>query len=477
MATIQNPTLFSAYFKIEADKLNQAGLIDPFIDVDTQLFIDPVLLEKSSNPVISGKAISAFRSHFENFVRLLAISENRNDAAWRNAERLLDLSEPPENGLGYGGSGRSGSSRPDEVRDAIMQTAKEIIELGAKDPEMVSLMGFFEENVGPDTISDFTTRVIIEQLVEITSQFCAAHDIPMTEFADFPEHGLPVAIDKNGKRRALLLVPQDIVRELPIANDWSDIENAISRSNRIRAQVNTLLAGIAQPTIADRKDALRSIALQSPQNFEEFLAAVKEHVRTYDPNVDALGYYRMKAILAAGFDGLKTDKKYDLAKGPEEIVRLVKDTLQFFQHHVETGNLWEELWVGNKPKKERAAQLIYYAIADAFCHAHGADISPEANMGGGPVDFKFSHGYDARVLVEMKRSTGTVEHGYKRQLEIYLDASRSQHGIFVVMDFGGLGKKFEKIEALRLARIAAGQRASEILVIDASKKESASKRK
>ena len=138
MAKIFNPILFSKYFGIDADDIDSAGLIDPFINVDTQLFIDPVLLEKSSHKLIATEGIEAFRKHFDNFIRLLSISERRGDAAWKGAQSLLDLREPPENGLGYGGSGRSGSSRPEEVRDAIMMTAKEIITLGAKDPEMIS---------------------------------------------------------------------------------------------------------------------------------------------------------------------------------------------------------------------------------------------------------------------------------------------------------------------------------------------------
>ncbi len=150
---------------------------------------------------------------------------------------------------------------------------------------------------------------------------------------------------------------------------------------------------------------------------------MKENVDGYDPNLDALGYYRLKAIVANGFEGLKQAQPYDLSIGPEEIMRLVKDTIDLFRRHVEDGNLWEELWIQGKPKKERASQLIYYAIADAFCKANDVDISPEANMGGGPIDFKFSRGYSARVLVEMKRSSGTVVHGYEKQLEFYKNAS------------------------------------------------------
>jgi hypothetical protein len=227
---------------------------------------------------------------------LISICGRKGDAAWKGAERLLDLREPPENGLGYGGSGRSGSSRPEEVRDAIMLTAQEIITLGCNDPEMISLMGFFEENVGPDTISDFTTRVIIEQLAQVTREFCEAQEIPLATSTVLPNHPLPRVVDKNAKEKFIVLVPQDVVRELPIANDWSGIEAAVTHTAKLRQAVNSMLSSIAQPTVADRKDAMRAIALHSPQNIQEFLEAVKEHVRTYAPNADALAYYKMKSI-------------------------------------------------------------------------------------------------------------------------------------------------------------------------------------
>jgi hypothetical protein len=134
------------------------------------------------------------------------------------------------------------------------------------------------------------------------------------------------------------------------------------------------------------------------------------------------------------------------------------------------------LWIDDKPKKERAAQLIYYAMADAFCVANDVDISPEANMGGGPIDFKFSKGYNARVLVEMKHSMGAVVHGYEKQLDIYKDASRTQYGIFVVMDYGNLGDKLRQIQRIQAKRLRDDEEASEIIVIDARRKASASRR-
>ncbi|ARU26636.1 recombinase family protein [Cellvibrio sp. PSBB006] len=474
MAKIQEPILFSSYFGVDPQVLDEHGLIDPFLNVDTQLFIDPVLLEKSSNEIISNDALETFKDHFSKFIRLLIISKKEGDPAWKGAQKLLDLREPPENGLGFGGSDRSGSSRPEEIRDQIIRTVKEIIELGSKDPEMISLMGFFEEGVGPDTISDFTTRVIMEQLIEITQRFCETANIPMFDF-DY-EHKLP-KYEIDTKSSFIVLIPKDIVRDLPIANDWSDISRAVMENKSLRERVSVFLGGITEPTVKEKKEALRSAALESANSFAEFLEAIKSSATGYDPNLDALGYYALKRIFSEELDNFRLKQKYEVEANPVNLKQFVLETLEQFKHHVENGNLWEELWVDGKPKKERAAQLIYYAMADCFCKANDIDISPEANMGGGPIDFKFSKGYCARVLVEMKRSSGKVVSGYKKQLEIYKNASKTEFGIYVVIDYGDNKSSFKIIRDARAELISAGEPASDILVIDATPKDSASKRK
>jgi hypothetical protein len=476
MAKVQSPILFSTYFGLKPGVMEGAGLIDPFLNVDTQLFIDPTLLEKSSNKIIKDKALPEFRRHFSDFLRLLAISEREGDAAWKAAQRLLDLSEPADNGLGYGGSGRSGSSRPDEIRDTIVRTAKEIVTLGSKDPEMLGLMGFFEENVGPDTISDFTTRVIAGQLSEITEIFCLANGIPTSDKDGESQFSLPSFDVGRGKKKYVILVPSDIVRELPISNDPSEIYEAISFNEKLRNKVNSFLAGYERTTVIERKEAMRKAALESVDLFTTFLKVVKDYTQPYNQEIDSLGYQKLKELLQSDIDSFKVDKKFELCLGPEKIVELVHETIAAFKHHVEKGNLWEALWANGNPKKERASQLIYFAIADCFCRANNIDISPEANMGGGPVDFKFSKGYEARVLVEMKRSNGTVKHGYEKQLEYYKDAAKTFFGIFVIIDYGDLGNKLLIIQKIRAERIEAGEMASDIIVIDATQKQSASKR-
>lgn len=478
MATaFSKPPLFSKYFNINPQLLSNEGFIDPFLTTDTPLFVDPILLDKSAKQIIREDAYQKLCQYFENIIRLLIISENEGDAAWKAAQAQLNLREPPANGLGYGASDRPGTSRPNELRDTILRTIKEVTLLGARDPEMISLMGFFEEQVGPDTISDLTSRVIEPQLATLTNEFCIAQGIPVRNTPLTPHISLPHFTTSSGKNRAIVLVPTDIVRELPVANDWSEIEAAINANALMRQKVNRFLAGIVRPTVTDRKNAVRSAAFQSKQLFDVFLAAIKAHATNYDPNSDALGYYLLRDILNEKEAEFKIDEKYEVDKDINEIIRAIRDSIYMFKHHVENGNLWEELWIDGKPKRERAAQLFYYAISDCFCRANNVDISPEANMGGGPIDFKYSRGYNARVLVELKRSCGTVVHGYERQLEIYKDASRTNHGFFVVMNYGDMGDKLEKIQTIRNQRLARGESASEIIVIDTTRKISASKRK
>lgn len=466
------PTLFSEKFGIPGVKFDEANLLDPYVDTDTPLFVDPLLIDKSSNHILRSEGLTQFRDYFDKVVRLLAMSEKESDPAWIGAEKLLSLKEPAENGLGYSRSKRAGNSRPEEVRTQLLRTVKHVIRLGSKDPEMLSLMGFLEAGVGPDTISDFTTIAMTGALSKITNEFCTANGVPLFQ-NDLSELPLPV-IRRNGKDKPVVFVPRDVLRDLPVTDSWGDVWEAAEHNRVLREKLSVMLAGIAQPTVVEQKEAIKRAVTHSSEVFDAFLEAVKSAATSYDQNEDIKGFYTFRDFIRQNRT-FQTGKTYDIRKRPEEVLALILDALDVFRHNVETGNLWEALWAGNQPKRERAAQLIFFAIADAYCRAHAINNVSEPNFGGGPVDFAFDDGCKSRVLVEMKRSTGTVESGYDKQLERYKQAARTDHAIFVVINYGGARKKIDAINKARERRLARGERASEIVVIDATKKLSPSK--
>ncbi len=139
MAKIINPKLFSQQFGVPKADIDKAGFLDPLLNADTKLFIDPLLLRKSSNAILRTKGIAAFRKRTSDIVSLLMASPTNTGPAWTAALRLLDLHERRETCLGYGGTGTSGSSRPDGLKARILNTTRDIVKLGVTNPEIIGL--------------------------------------------------------------------------------------------------------------------------------------------------------------------------------------------------------------------------------------------------------------------------------------------------------------------------------------------------
>ena len=470
-----HPVLFSTHFAVLSAALAAAKLLDPILNSDTKLFIDPLLLWKSQNSKIISEGRTAVETCFQNVIGLLDISRAEGDAAWKGAYNALNLDERSETGLGYGAAGTSGSSRPPELRNRILRTAKEIITLGEKNPAMIPLMGLFEAGVGPDTLSDMTTNFLLPTLAAITEEFCLANDVTVQQFgARYGDRKLPA--NPYYPNLPVILVPRDLLRDLPLAADWADVSRVILEVREIRDAVNRMFGNFAKATIAQKKAAIRRAAFSSPALLRKLINAVAAASESYDEKADLDGYYQFRKILSEDPEPFRGRLVAPSAKDAVTLLKTVIKIIAQFQAMVEDNNMWELLWSGNVARHERASQLLFFAVANVMCAVNNVDISPETNSGGGPVDFKFSSGYSGRVLVEVKLSTGSVVHGYKTQLEIYKKASDTRDAIFVIMDVGKMGRKLRTIENLKHDTEARGERASEIVVIDARRQISASKR-
>jgi hypothetical protein len=161
-----------------------------------------------------------------------------------------------------------------------------------------------------------------------------------------------------------------------------------------------------------------------------------------------------------------------------ELKKVVNQILSQFQDQVENKGLWKELWDDKgKPRKEKAAQRLFFTVAYNYCKANNIDLTPEADAGNGPVDFKLSQGFDSKIVVEVKLSTnGRLVYGYKKQLEIYKRADDTDEGIFLLVDVGKIGNKHTEVERVRKEFLEKHGKASEIWYVNGKQKLSASKR-
>jgi hypothetical protein len=315
--------------------------------------------------------------------------------------------------------------------------------------------------------------MILPVIAEITEEFCLDQGLSTTQFPTYGNRRLVANPFNNGK--PVLLVPVDILRDLPLAADWSDVSRVVFENEEIRRQVNKLLGGIAQTTVRERKAALRKVLLRSLGTLHEVLNAVRESSNNYDPNEDIFGYYKFRDVLAADPAPFRRAVAPARDGSIAEVRRIAREVITFFKKLVEDNNLWELLWYERRPRHERAAQLLFYAVAEVFCKVNDVDVSPEVNAGGGPVDFKFSKGHSSRVVVELKMSSGRVVSGYEKQLEIYKKASATTAGEFVVVQIGPLGNKLREVRRMHDKLIESGKPASVVHLIDARRQPSASK--
>lgn len=104
-------------------------------------------------------------------------------------------------------------------------------------------------------------------------------------------------------------------------------------------------------------------------------------------------------------------------------------------------------------------------------------MNREPNAGRGPVDFKISNGYEARVNVEIKYTSNNIKSGYEKQLPIYNAAERTQYSIFLIIKTTDSTKALDDLLKFRQSEVTSGKRAPEIFIVDGRINPSASKAK
>lgn len=475
MATIKSPATISTEFGIDPDFLLELGIIDTQLASDTNLFIDPLLLAESIHPEMNTGGVTAYEQRFEWIVKLLIASKVKGDVPWRQVEKLFKFSEVSWTCLGYSSSVH-GAGFGKELAAHALDTASQIVKLGITDVDFFMGLSLFEEGIGADRISDMTTNIILKDLVQLTQRVNQELGIPSREFDVVGDKEiLPINPYTNDP---LLFVPTDIVRDLPIATDWSDISRAVKANEDLRERVSGRIGEIWATMSRKDKARVKAAALSSKESFEQLLEMLREVPKEpYDFARDENGeVFWAKLTRIAQEHPLKFQGDTS-PSSPEDAVKLVEEIVLQFQDLIENKGIWKELWTDDKkPRKEKAAQRLFFAVAYSYCKANNLDVTPEADAGNGPVDFKFSSGFNTRVLVEIKLSTNSLLHGYEKQLEIYKKADDTDLGIYLVIDVGGIGQKYAEVQRSRLAAIERGEKTSKIFLVDGNRRASASKR-
>ncbi len=460
------PISFTDASGVDKETFAASGAYDAILDIDSRFFIDPA----SSCPEFQG-AREDLEHYCSGVISLLKLSSRPGDRRWKQADKLLTFKEIKGTCLGYSKEGVAGNAIGPTLRKNILNSITDLLEHGEVDPILFELIGAFEEGVGCDRISDLITYVLRERILAFTERVCIAcgYSGNTVKIADFAVPYNPYA------KSPTLLLPEDILHPLPLAEEFEDIDRVCVENERVRQTANDWF-----DFSSDKRPTKRQIfqALRGSVEFRDaYVNAYKSSKpRPYDFKKDSEGesawYENGKAFAEA--NPLRISAKSESA---ESLASIVDAICNSFKHGVEDNGQWELLFddAKVKPRKERYAQRLFAAIAQSYCQANDIDINPEVNNGNGPVDFKFSKGYSNKALVEIKMSASSqLDHCLDVQIPRYLEQEACDKAVYLLIDTGN-HKKVQEFANRYRAKAPEVRESIELLIVDASPKESASK--
>lgn len=462
----------SDYFRFnddQNDKMRSMGVLDALLDKDSNFFINIIRLKESTTPEFV-EAYQHINEFFSNIATLLDAADNptMQDKMYKTARSMFDFHEVDGINLGFSESG-PGSGWGDELSDKVLFDAYQIVKKGSKYPEIFHLVSLFEEGVGPDRLSDMIATIIEEQIVNYTLRVMKELDISPETYPDldFLENGLVQHPRKNNT--TILLLPIEILHELPIAKDWDDISRVASENQVIRQEISAEIgAEWARWSSPERKRYLRETVFMKPDACGRVIDGYRQkELPAYDPKED------LKYLVELLLRELKSTEMFQCKMEHPTSLTAAHAIIEIFQDWVENNRGWAEILEAPSQKREKAVQRMIHLAAKYYVERNNLDFSCEPDEGRGPVDVKLSRGTD-KTLAEIKLSSNPQYlHGFESQIREYGNAERTRNLIYVFVDIGNPTRKNRILECYKKAQYS-GTPYPELIIIDSTEKASAS---
>lgn len=461
----------SEYFKFTQKQLavmSSKGVFDALLDKDSNFFINVILLKKATVPEFI-EAYQELNKFFSDTATLLEAADNpdKKDKWYKTARKRFNFHEVNGINLGFSKSVH-GSGWGDELSDQFLYDAYQIVKKGSKKPELFHLVSLFEEDVGPDRLSDMIATIIEPQIIKYTQRIMTELGITPQAYPklNFLDNGL---VENPYKKVEILLLPIEILHEIPIAEEWDDISSVAAKNDTIRREISAEV-GIFWTKWASsaRKQYLKEHIFMDPGACSRVLKGYgKQDLPPFNIKEDQ--NYLVELLLkkfkeAVNFKSELKSKTSLLAA--DEIIRIFKDW-------IENNRGWAEIQDAPTGRREKTVQRLLHLAAKYYVEINNFDFSCEPDAGRGPVDVKVSCGKD-KTLTEIKLSSNSQYlHGYEVQIQEYAKAERTQNLIYVFVDLGNPRKRKNILKLYNRARYS-GMPYPELVIIDAHPRKAAS---
>jgi len=489
---------FSDIFAIDPTVLKEYGALDISVVNDLPLFIDPFLLFGSDK-----KEYQQLHQHILEYVSFLRSKSNSVNSGELSAWFMFP--EVKQNWLGYSKVGNDGRGLG---RDFANNFSRSLNLIFSEESENISSerhiekVSLFQTGIGRDNISDFTTNLILEYLLEYTQHFALRYlsenqrkqiTIPKVRFDYKLERWCPKSVVVpffDGDY--ILLTPRDIltkddtwINRADLNDSYYDTVDIIDNS-RLRAEINNyFLKSLPPPKLTkknipkkrtkkEKNAAIAKVLSRFPQLLD-FYIKLKEIRRrsakaTSVSNVTEIEKIFVEAVTNL-LGKLAENTDFFASKSAGDSFSACLKRVIFLKQVIENNDGYRFFYHKGEPIKREADLQIIFRLT---WYSTKYDVNSEVNNGRGPVDYKISKGSKDSTLVEFKlASNSQLEQNLENQVKVYSQANLTKKTIKVIMYFDSV--ELQKVQNI-LKRLGIDVDESVVLINAGRKgKDSASK--
>ena len=265
--------LLSESLGVSSSQLWKYGVFDSYLAIDSLLHVDPARLRSTRIPELRG-SYKRFHEYFAKILDVIAAAK-AGDVLERQAIKKLIFPEIREAALGYAETSNAGRGVTEHIARRLYTTAKTIIDAGIKTPSIFEVAVLFEEEFGADLLSDMTVFMLLEELSAFNKRIALKLGLQTAERTVHGKTGTFVVSQRENKR--VLLIPNSILADLPLAKDWSEIDAVCEYNDSLRKRVNELIQKAWGKRVQRiTKPQIKHVLLNHPELLSELLKVMQK---------------------------------------------------------------------------------------------------------------------------------------------------------------------------------------------------------
>jgi hypothetical protein len=454
---------FSEVFEVAPAALKKYGAFDVSVVADLPLFIDPFLLFQSDDPTY--KRLHARMIAYLEFLR----KKSKHSLSQGLVKAWFMFPEVKQNWFGYSKSGNKGRGLGRKFARNLNANLYSIFSSFGKEQitsgthlEKVCLIN---SGVGRDNISDFTTNLIKDFLLDYTAKFAKRYIDP-TYLDEFTVEKVSFDYDTESWRSKkytlpawrgdyVLLTPRNLltkdetwISRTELVDNFKDIVASMP-NDALRAQISNYIQ--LRLDRSDDKRSAEKVRRVRVEAIEKYPAVIEYYIQQKE--LEGEEAPKISAGLIDDFKSFVIERAKRLVKVLDEesefyeidnkTCQQARKKLKYLKHVLEERDGYRIFWDGTQPiRRESDLQTLFLLTWEATRF----DINREVNNGRGPVDFKISDGAKDKCLVEMKlASNSQLKKNLEHQTAIYQKANKVKKSLKAILYFDEQEKR--KVEA------------------------------